>query len=306
MTMKIMNKPVCAAILAATLAMPALAMADEMADKYFSGSVRPEALSAQERAALSASRNWGRGHTVRPFAGENGVIMFVYGTDTPRIVCAVLQVCDLALQPGEKVNAIHLGDTARWTIEPSVTGSGDSQTQHLIIKPLDVGLRTSLIVTTDRRAYHIQLRSHRSTYMPQVAFSYPEETAAKWAALRRQEQQQREKDTIPQTGEYLGDLSFDYQLEGTAPWKPVRVYHDSRKTIIEMPRTMAQTEAPTLLVVRRDGGIFSDEETVMINYRIQGNRYIVDTIIDKAILITGVGKHQERVTIIRGKGEKAS
>ena len=69
---------------------------------------------------------------------------------------------------------------------------------------------------------------------------------------------------------------------------------------------MAQTEAPTLLVVRRDGGIFSDEETVMINYHIQGNRYIVDTIIDKAILITGIGKHQERVTIIRGKGEKAS
>lgn len=58
-----------------------------------------------------------------------------------------------------------------------------------------------------------------------------------------------------------------------------------------------------MLLVRKDGGFFSDEETVMVNYRIQGNRYIVDTVIDKAILVTGVGKDQDRVTITR---EKAS
>jgi type IV secretory pathway VirB9-like protein len=40
---------------------------------------------------------------------------------------------------------------------------------------------------------------------------------------------------------------------------------------------MAQTEAPTLLVVRKDGGLFTDDETVMVNYRVQGDRYIVDT-----------------------------
>ncbi|WP_448949333.1 P-type conjugative transfer protein TrbG [Lautropia mirabilis] len=301
-----MTKPVCTAILAALLSIPTMAMADELADKYFSAGSKPEVMSPQERAALRAARNWGKGHTVRPFTGENGVIMFVYGTDTPRIVCAVLQVCDLALQTGEKVNNIHLGDKARWAIEPGITGTGDNQTQHLIIKPLDVGLQTSLIVNTNRRAYHIQLRSHRSNYMPQVAFSYPEDDAAKWAELRQQEQRKRETDTIPQTGEYLGDLSFDYRIEGSAPWKPVRVYHDNSKTIIELPRTMAQTEAPTLLLVRQDGGWFSDEETVMINYRIQGNRYIVDTVIDKAILFAGVGKSQQRITITREKGRDAS
>jgi type IV secretory pathway VirB9-like protein len=56
------------------------------------------------------------------------------------------------------------------------------------------------------------------------------------------------------TGEYLGDLSFDYDVSGSASWKPVRVYNDGRKTIIEMPGTMEQTEAPTLLVVRKEGG----------------------------------------------------
>ena len=64
---------------------------------------------------------------------------------------------------------------------------------------------------------------------------------------------------------------------------------------------MAQTEAPTLLVIRKDGDAFSDDESVMVNYRVQNNRYIVDTLFDKAILVAGVGDSQDRVTITRGK-----
>ena len=96
-------------------------------------------------------------------------------------------------------------------------------------------------------------------------------------------------------------LSFAYEVSGSAAWKPVRVYNDGRKTIIQMPSTMAQTEAPALLVVRKDGGVFIDDETVMVNYRVQGDRYIVDSVFDKAILIAGVGSSQDRVTIQRGK-----
>ena len=68
-----------------------------------------------------------------------------------------------------------------------------------------------------------------------------------------------------------------------------------------MPEAMAQSEAPTLLVVRREGGLFDDGETVQVNYRIQGNRYIVDTVFDSAILIAGVGKYQDAVAIKRLK-----
>jgi P-type conjugative transfer protein TrbG len=106
---------------------------------------------------------------------------------------------------------------------------------------------------------------------------------------------------MPGTREYMGNLSFEYEVSGSAAWKPVRVYNDGRKTIIQMPSTMAQTEAPALLVVRKDGGVFTDDETVMVNYRVQGDRYIVDSVFDKAILIAGVGSSQDRVTIQRGK-----
>jgi type IV secretion system protein VirB9 len=238
-----------------------------------------------------------------PVSGANGTITFLYGAQQPSIVCAVLQVCDVALQEGEQVNSINLGDTARWTIEPAITGSGPTEVQHLIIKPMDVGLETSLVVTTNRRTYHFQLRSHRTQYMPKIAFSYPEEAMAKWEALKHRETTQRQEKTLTTTGEYLGDLNFDYTVtsDSDIAWKPLRVYNDGQKTLIQMPAAMAQTEAPTLLVIRKKGGIFTDDETVMVNYRVQGDRYVVDTVFDRAILIAGVGSSQDVVTIERGK-----
>ena len=249
-----MKKTLLVATLGAALLSPSLALAaDDLADKYFTG--KNPTLTPQERAAIDIAKRWNAGAAtgMKPVAGSNGAIKFLFGAQQPSIVCAVLQVCDVALQPGEQVNSINLGDTARWTVEPAITGSGPNEVQHLIIKPMDVGLETSLIVTTNRRAYHLRLRSHRSEYMPQVSFTYPEDALAKWDAIQRRETQERTDRTIPQTGEYLGDLKFDYDLSGSASWKPVRVFNDGRKTIIEMPGTMEQTEAPTLLVVRREG-----------------------------------------------------
>ena len=285
-------------------AVPALAMAAgpgdrNLADLYFSKN--NPALSQQEKAAIAIAKRWRNQGSIKPVRGPDGSIRFLFGAQQPGIVCAVLQVCDVELQAGEQVNSIHLGDTARWTVEPAITGNGPAEVQHLIIKPLDVGLNTSLIVTTNRRTYHFGLRSHRTEFMPRVGFTYPEEALAKWDALKNFDAKQRQDRTIAQTGEYLGDLNFAYDVSGSAPWKPVRVYNNGVKTIIQMPAAMAQTEAPTLLVVRKDGGLFTDDETVMVNYRLQGDRYIVDTVFDKAILIAGVGSGQDRVTIRRGK-----
>ena len=284
--------------------MPVLALAapgDNLADRYFSS--QNPTLTPQEKAAIAIAQKWQAASAtgIKPVSGTDGSIRYLFGAQEPSIVCAVLQVCDVELQAGEQVNSIHLGDTARWTVEPAITGSGPAEIQHLIIKPMDVGLETSLIVTTNRRTYHFRLRSHRTQFMPRVAFTYTEDALVKWDALKTREGKEKQERTLPQTGEYLGDLNFAYSLDGTVAWKPVRVYNDGQKTIIQMPAAMAQTEAPTLLVVRKDGGLFTDDETVLVNYRIQGDRYIVDTIFDKAILIAGIGSGQDRVVITRGQ-----
>jgi type IV secretion system protein VirB9 len=196
-----------------------------------------------------------------------------------------------------------LGDNVRWTVEPAITGYGPSEIQHLIIKPMDVNLDTSLIVTTNRRTYNLRLRSHRTQFMPKVSFVYPEDALKKWDEIKLRNREEHTRATIPETQEYLGNLDFNYTIDGEGSWKPVRVYNDGVKTIIQMPRTMAQTEAPTLLVVRGKDGFFpwsSNTEEIIVNYRVQSDRYIVDTLFDKAILVVGVGSAQEKVTIMRG------
>jgi type IV secretion system protein VirB9 len=37
----------------------------------------------------------------------------------------------------------------------------------------------------------------------------------------------------------------------------------------------------------------------MVNYRMQGDRYVVDRVLDRAELVTGVGSGQTRVLITR-------
>ena len=129
--------------------------------------------------------------------------------------------------------------------------------------------------------------------MPKVSFIYSDAVQARFLALKERQTEEKEKLTIPETQEYLGNLDFAYRISGSAPWKPVRVYNDGVKTIIQMPPKMSQTEAPSLLVLNGD-------EEVMVNYRLQGDRFIVDQLFDKAILIAGVGSKQTKITITRG------
>ncbi|MCU7927554.1 MAG: P-type conjugative transfer protein TrbG [Candidatus Thiodiazotropha sp. (ex Dulcina madagascariensis)] len=303
-----MHKIIHAMIMGAALVVPSYSPAagstTDMAEKFFSK--KNPKLTKQEKAAIDIAKRWSAGKPsgMRPVVGADGSVRFPYGVQQPSIVCAVLQVCDIALQPGEQVNpnGIHLGDQVRWSVEPAISGSGSNERLHLIVKPWDVGLETTLVVATDRRTYHIRLRSHRSEYMPKVSFAYPEEAFSKWETIRIREKQEKEERTIPQTGEYLGNLDFEYDVDGTAPWKPVRVYSDGRKTIIQMSKVMSQTEAPSLLVLRKEGGWFSEDDVVLVNYRVQGDRFIVDMVFEKAILIAGVGSDQDRITVTRRHG----
>jgi P-type conjugative transfer protein TrbG len=268
----------------------------ELANFYFSKSI--PALTNQEKQALNIAEEWQKGDkNSKPFHSSDGSVSFVYGSGQTRVVCAPLQVCDIALQQGEQLNDMNVGDP-RFLVEPSITGSGMDQQIHLLIKPKDVGLDTSLVVTTDRRTYHFRLKSDQNDFMPYVSFTYPDDAKAKWRLIQQMQAERRKANTFTETNEYLGDLNFNYRIQGNSRFKPVRVYNNGVKTIIEMPGSMSQSEAPALLVLR-NGGLFKKPESVMVNYRLQGCRYIVDSVFDKAILIIGSGSSQEKITITR-------
>src|SRR3546814_19796432 len=68
-------------------------------------------------------------------------------------------VTDIALQPGENLVAVASGDTARWVIGDTTSGSGEGKQTHVLVKPYSAGLLTNLVITPDRRAYHVRLIS---------------------------------------------------------------------------------------------------------------------------------------------------
>jgi hypothetical protein len=119
-----------------------------------------------------------------PKEEENGgKVVFAADTPQPTITCALQQICDVTLQAGERVKSMILGDTTRWAAEVVAEGSEPHLIEHLILRPLDTGEDTSMVVTTTVRSYHLRLRTHRSVYMTQVTFSYPAEAATRSATI---------------------------------------------------------------------------------------------------------------------------
>ncbi len=257
-------------------------------------------LNPKERQAVALSRRW-KNRAEMPQAGEDGYVRFLFGATLPTVVCAPLQVCNLALQPGEIVNNVNLGDSIRWKITPSLSGNGGTQTTHLIIKPTDAGLVSSLDVETNRRTYAVKLVSTQSEWMPLVAFNYPDDAQTQWAAYQQSVAFGAGATTLP-TGENTANLQFlcINPSSGGPGWTPIRAYTDGAKTYIEFPSSISYQAAPALVALANDGSWFSAATAQIVNYRVTGARYVVDAVLDRAALISGVGGDQQRVVLSRG------
>jgi type IV secretion system protein VirB9 len=250
-----------------------------------------KSFNAKEKKAAELARQWIEAQAM-PVRKENGKIVYLYGSTLPTVICAPLSVCDIELQEGEKiVGKPMIGDSARWEALPALSGVGTNQISHIIVKPFEANLTTTLIITTSRRTYHIKLVSSNKNWTPRVGFTYPDDIDRQWQLYNAEAVASAERKTMPETRENIDALNFEYEVSGKAPWRPVRVYNDGVKTYIQMPSAMAQTEAPALLVLGSDGG------KQIVNYRLKKDRFIVDQIFSKAILIAGVGSSQDKVVI---------
>ena len=286
------------------------------------GGKEPE-LNDEERAGVQITDAW-RQRSYQSMVsqpGTSGSVLFRYGESYPSIVCAILQVTDIELEPGEVVTQVNVGDTTRWSVESAVSGSGADQTQHLIVKPRDIGLTTSLVVTTDHRTYHLMLVSHEKEFMHSVRFVYGHERAAQPASTPAPEAaktavpvpQQVAADPPPwrhqkPDGKRVAFVETDdtddgYVVNGTADWKPVTVYSKGGKTYIEMPESVRHKEAPVLFEETRKG--WFHHEKILVNYRVKGRWYVVDKVIDKGTLVSGVGGGQTKVDIRHVETKKA-
>lgn len=108
-------------------------------------------LNATAASAASVADAWESGYNL-PTPGADGRVLYTFGDGMPVVVCAPLRVCALELESGEHIQSPpQIGDGRRWEVTPVTSGSGLTQTALLVIKPIEAGLDTDLVVPTDRR-----------------------------------------------------------------------------------------------------------------------------------------------------------
>ena len=205
------------------------------------------------------------------------------------------QVTDIALQEGELLvgaGPVASGDTVRWMIGDTLSGSGAASRVHILVKPIRSDIATNLVINTDRRTYHLELRANPSVYMASVSWTYPQDELI---ALRQTGAEAARAAPVA-AGMDLSSLDFRYAIDGDKPeWRPLRAFDDGVRVFIEFPESIAQRELPPLFVIG------SNAEAELVNYRVAGRYMVVDRLFTKAELRLGGRKGQQKVRIMSSR-----
>lgn len=230
-----------------------------------------ELLARANEAARQRPERTGFTQARQIYTYAPGAIYELY--TSPSFISAIL------LEPGETLGDVAAGDTSRWMVQETNAEAEIDGRTIVLVKPQTSGLRTNIVLVTDRRTYTIEaIAQAGSAYSAQIAWCYPAEEEARMASVDQ--------------------LNFGYRVRATRGgrpnWMPTRVFDDGRRTWIEMPETVASSDLPPLFVITGEGA-------ELVNYRVQGQRYMVDRIFDAAELRLGTRSS----TIVRIEREAA-
>jgi type IV secretion system protein TrbG len=191
------------------------------------------------------------------------------------------RVTVIALQQGEELVTVSAGDTVRWIVGDTASGAGASLRVNILVKPTRVGLKTNLVITTNRRTYLLELSSTAQAWMASASWDYPKD---RLLALQKQAQQAQTAAPV-EAGLSLEQIKFRYAINGDSPpWKPLRAFDDGERVYIQFPAGIAQGELPPLFVVGAQGA------AQLVNYRFRSPYYIVDRLFGAAELRLGADK----------------
>lgn len=260
---------------------------------------RQSPLPPSAQLALALSEGW-LNTGPEPLAGPDGRVLYVYGQGAPIIVCAVFQVCELDLEMGEspKKDALDWGDH-RFEVAVRTAGSGNQEFTYLVLKPTAPGLDTTMTIGTNKRPYYVRLVSTSHDHMARIAFSYPEEEAAKKkeeAEARKAEElrQQSEADRLAKlsTQKAIRNWNYRVKLHGkdAGYLRPEKIGDDGVHTHIVLSEEARHRGLP--VVQLRDA-----RGPIPANARWEGNELIVDALFERACLLEGIGKAQQRACI---------
>jgi type IV secretion system protein TrbG len=248
--------------------------------------VGPDAIRAANAEALAPSRADGFINGAQVFPFEAGRVFEVW--------TAPLRITTISLETGETITNKASGDTQRWMIGDTTSGTGATLQTHILVKPYKAGIATNMVVTTNRRVYLLSLRAAESADAFNAAVSWTHPQLLPSSGIRTANAPIPIAGPLGRTASIDG-LNQNYRIRAgwrKPPWTPVSVSDDGRQTFITFPESLAATEAPPLFVVSDTG------ESQLVNWRKQGNVYVVDRLFQKAELRLGGTKpsivHLER------------
>lgn len=193
----------------------------------------------------------------------------------------------LYLQPGEELINFFAGDTSRWSITQTHTGSADEERILVLVKPHVASIRTNFVISTNKRVYLVDaVATGEDVYHTAVAWNYPSDNLNSLRpVLSGTPGRSRATTPVPQVVTDPARFAYDYRIElieGDEPvWKPVGVFSDGNKTYIRFPNNLGAVDAPPLFIIG------AEEENGLVNYRVDRNFYVVDRPIERAVLQHG-------------------
>ena len=183
-------------------------------------------------------------------------------------------ITDIKLGTDEKLKYVGGGDTVRWKIDTVSTGDGKNKVSHIFIKPMKNGLSTNIVINTDKRMYQLILESGFG-YNPMVSWTYPKSDLE----IIKQEKHKNYAFIDPT------NLKFGYEISNkNYKWSPVDVFRSSTKTYLKMKDEIVNTELPAFFVFD------DDNKPILVSYRFVDGYFIIDRLVDKAVLVSGKKK----------------
>lgn len=271
-------------------------------------------------------------------AYKAGLVTFAYGSGIPTVVCALLELTDLAFEKGESILSVQLGDSVRWNIESAISGSANDSVEHLIVKPLEAGLKTSMLITTDRRTYHIRLKSTEADFMPAVVFSYPNSlklpskkhygddsylqytsnydsnedhndysetnsSLKNYSSVQNVSYEGNSRPALNVAATYNDSTqrrNYNYSVDGDSKIIPQNVYDDGKRTFIVMNNPINSSYLPVLQEISSESFLFfGDDKTNTINFTYFDNTFVVDGIYSHLRLISKNGEEKQSADVVR-------
>ena len=146
------------------------------------------------------------------------------------------RVTAINLQAGEELVTVAAGDTVRWIVGDTSSGSGEELRVSVLVKPTRVDLKTNLVITTTRRTYLIELTATEQAWMASVSWDYPKD---RMLALQRRATAATAAAPVD-AGLTLSSCVFAMRsMAATRPETPARLRR-RQKVYIQFPAGIAQ------------------------------------------------------------------